>query len=88
MLTIAVGILIYVISYGFLVDRGWPGSKIANHEDRIPCPAAYKVKVGYLFTPIHQIDRLIRYTHWHPIVRDLAAEAWSTGKVRHAEPNE
>ena len=87
-LPIVISMLIYVILYGFLVDRGWPGSKVANPEDRIPCPAAYKIEAGYLFSPIHQIDRLIRYTYWHPIVRDLAVEAWASGRLRHAEPNE
>ena len=87
-LSIAIGMLIYVISYGFLVERGWPGSKVGNPEDRIPCPASYGFKVGYFFTPIHQVDRFFRYSYWHPIAKDLAAEIRAGSEIRHAKPNQ
>jgi hypothetical protein len=78
--------LAYVGSYYATVERGWPGSKIAEPDDTIYCPPEYRVfrmdgdTLAGFFVPMHKLDAFIRYDHWHPIVRDLAEEARRSGK--------
>ena len=79
---------IYVSAYYILVERGWPGSKIIDSPtDRISVPASFDFDevepevMSSIFTPIHQVDRVIRWNFWNPRAFDYAEHARVEGMI-------
>lgn len=81
-------LVVYIGCYYLIVDRGWPGSKIADPWDAIPCSPRYcdsyssNNLCNSFFLPIHMIDRIVRGHYWNPIVKDLAEQARREGVIQ------